>query len=110
MSNGELEALAEGILAAAVQDRLDALVASTKKGQLSSEEAAKLDLLLSRVDQLTLVKNRGRYTVRQQQAGVAPIRPPDPCPSVSSVVLPSLSSPHPIRTLATQSTDSPAPP
>jgi hypothetical protein len=71
LSRGELEALAEGMLAPSVQARLDDLVARSKQGELSSEEVAELDRLLSRVDQLTLVKTRARYTLRNQQARVA---------------------------------------
>jgi hypothetical protein len=71
LSSGELEALAEGILAPAIQIRLDELVARSKRCSLSSEELAELDRLLTRADQLTLVKTRARYTLWQQQAGVA---------------------------------------
>jgi hypothetical protein len=70
LSIGELEALAEGMLAPSIQARLDELIEHSKSGRLSSEEAAEADRLLARVDQLTLVKTRARYTLRQQQAGV----------------------------------------
>ena len=70
LSSGELEALAEGMLAPSLQARLDNLIAHSKQGQLSSEEAGELDRLLARVDQLTLVKTRARYTLRQQHVGV----------------------------------------
>ena len=69
LSSGELEALADGMLAPAIQARLDELVARSKEGRLSSQEAAGLDQLLTRTDQLTLVKTRARYTLRHQQAG-----------------------------------------
>lgn len=71
LSSGELEALAEGMLAPSIQARLDDLVARSKEGRLPSEEAAELDLLLSRTDQLTLVKTRARYTLRHLQAQVS---------------------------------------
>ena len=71
LSSGELEALAEGMLAPSIQARLDDLVARSKEGRLPSEEAAELDLLLSRADQLTLVKTRARYTLRHLQAQVS---------------------------------------
>ncbi len=71
LSDGELEALAEGMLAPSLQARLDELIAHGKEGRLSAEEATELDRLLVRVDQLTLVKTRARYTLRRQQAGVA---------------------------------------
>jgi hypothetical protein len=70
LSSGELEALAEGMLAPSLQARMDELIAQSKQRRLSSEESAELDRLLARVDQLTLVKTRARYTLRQQQAGV----------------------------------------
>jgi hypothetical protein len=70
LSSGELEALAEGMLAPAIQVRLDELIEHSKVGQLSTEESAEVDRLLARVDQLTLVKTRAKYTLRQQQAGV----------------------------------------
>jgi len=70
LSNGELEALAEGMLAPSIQARLDELIEHSKDGPLPSEEAAEVDRLLGRVDQLNLVKTRARYTLRQQQSGV----------------------------------------
>jgi hypothetical protein len=69
LSSGELEALAEGMLAPSIQLRLDNLIAHSKQRPLSPEESAELDRLLARVDQLTLVKTRARYTLRHQQAG-----------------------------------------
>jgi hypothetical protein len=71
LSSGELEALADGMLAPSIQSRLDELIARSKDGRLSIEEAAELDRLLARTDQLTLVKTRARYTLRHQQAEVA---------------------------------------
>jgi hypothetical protein len=70
LSLGELEALADGMLATSLQARLDDLIARSKEGKLSADEDAELDRLLARADQLTLVKTRARYTLRQQ-AGVA---------------------------------------
>jgi hypothetical protein len=70
LSRGELEALAEGMLAPSIQTRLDELIAQSKDRRLSAEEAVEVDRLLARVDQLTLVKTRAKYTLRQQQAGV----------------------------------------
>ncbi len=70
LSNGELEALAEGILAPSIQARLDELIARNREGRLSSDEAAELDRLLTRTDQLTLVKTRARYTLWHQRAEV----------------------------------------
>ena len=69
LSSGELEALAEGMLAPSIQTRLNELVARSKNGRLTSKENAELDQLLNRADQLTLVKTRARYTLRHQKAG-----------------------------------------
>ena len=66
LSEGELEALAEGMLAPAVQMRLDELIARSKEHRLSPQEQVELDRLLMRADQLTLVKTRAKYTLRQQ--------------------------------------------
>jgi len=70
LSHGELEALAEGMLAPSLQARLDDLLARSKDNRLSSDEATELDRLLNRADQLTLLKTRARYTLRHQRAGV----------------------------------------
>ncbi len=59
----ELEALAEGLLAPAAQARLDELLASHAGGLLSSADRGVLDRLLQRVDQLTILKTRARYTL-----------------------------------------------
>ena len=68
LSHGELEALAEGMLAPSIQARLDELIARSKQRQLSSEEAVEVDRLLARVDHLTLVKTRARYTMTLDHA------------------------------------------
>lgn len=69
LSTGELEALAEGMLAPSIQARLDELIARSKEGRLAPKEDAELDRLLARADQLTLVKTRAKYTLRHQRAG-----------------------------------------
>jgi hypothetical protein len=69
LSHGELEALAESMLAPTAQARLDELLAQNKDSRLSAAEEAELDRLLSRVDQLTLLKTRARYTLARQEAG-----------------------------------------
>lgn len=71
LSEGELEALADGLLAPSLQLRLDELVARSKEHRLSNADESELDSLLRRVDQLTLLKTRARYTLQRQQAGVA---------------------------------------
>jgi hypothetical protein len=69
LSEGELEALADGLLAPSLQVRLDELIARSKEVQLAAAEEAELDAILTRVDQLTLLKTRARYTLQRQHAG-----------------------------------------
>jgi hypothetical protein len=69
MSVGELEALSESLLAPAAQARLDDLLARNAEGRLSETEVADLERLLDRVDQLTVLKTRARYTLQLQKAG-----------------------------------------
>lgn len=59
----ELAALAAGVLVPATQARLDALLAESKQGKLSSTAEAELDDLLNKVDHLNLLKARARYTL-----------------------------------------------
>ena len=66
LSDGELEALSDSLLAPSAQARLDELLARKSEGQLSSEEQADLDRLLEKVDQLTVLKTRARYTLLQK--------------------------------------------
>jgi hypothetical protein len=66
LSDGELEALAESILAPSAQARLDELLARNAEHQLSAQEQAELDRLLQRVDQLTVLKTRARYTLHEK--------------------------------------------
>ena len=70
LSDQELDALADSVLAPSAQVRLDELLERNAEQRLSTDERAELDLLLARVDQLTILKTRARYTLRQQ-AGAA---------------------------------------
>ena len=65
MSDDELEALADGKLAPSAQARLDELLVRNGRSQLTADEQSELDGLLARVDQLTILKTRARYTLRQ---------------------------------------------
>ena len=65
MSDAELEALADGKLAPSAQARLDELLVRNGRNQLTAGEHSELDGLLARVDQLTILKTRARYTLRQ---------------------------------------------
>ncbi len=66
LSDGEMEALADGVLSPTVLKRLDELLARNAQGPLSAPEQAELDRLLDRVDHLTTVKTRARYTLRRR--------------------------------------------
>jgi hypothetical protein len=66
LSDEELEALANSTLAPASQDRLDKLLAKNADNELDDTGQAELECLLARVDQLTIVKTRARFTLRQQ--------------------------------------------
>jgi len=63
LSEGELEALADGRLAPSLQLRLDELIGRAKEVRFSGADEAELDSLLTRVDQRTLLKTRARYTL-----------------------------------------------
>ena len=63
LSVGELEALAEGLLAPGGHARLDELLAKNGAGALSTGERQELERLLELADQLTLLKTRARYTL-----------------------------------------------
>lgn len=71
LTGDELEALADSLLAPAAQARLDDLLARQKEQQLSAEEETELDGLLQKVDQLTILKTRARYTLNQERAEAA---------------------------------------
>ena len=66
LSDDELQALADSILAPSAQARLDDLVERNAENQLTADEQDELDRLLARVDQLTILKTRARYTLRQR--------------------------------------------
>jgi hypothetical protein len=71
LSLDELEALADSLLAPAAQARLDDLLARKKDNQLSVDEEVELDRVLEKIDQLTILKTRARYTLGQQKAETA---------------------------------------
>jgi hypothetical protein len=68
LSFEELEALADSLLAPAAQVRQDDLLARQKEKLLSADEERALDGLLQKVDQLTILKTRARYTLKQDSA------------------------------------------
>jgi hypothetical protein len=66
LSNDELEALADSLLAPSAQTQLDELLDRNAQGLLAASELAELDRLVARVDQLTVLKTRARYTLGQK--------------------------------------------
>lgn len=66
LSEEELEALADSVLAPSAQARLDDLLDRNSQGQLSPAEHAELDHLLARVDHLTVLRTRAKYTLGQK--------------------------------------------
>ncbi len=66
LSQAELNALAESMLAPAAQNRLNNLLARNAQVQLSIEETNELDRLLEQIDQLTTLKTRALYTLHHQ--------------------------------------------
>jgi len=70
LSIEELEALADSLLAPAAQTRLDDLLARHKEKLLSAGEERELDGLLQKVDQLTILKTRARYTLNQERTAI----------------------------------------
>jgi hypothetical protein len=69
LSVDELKALASCKLAVAEQTRLDDLVARNAESLLCTDEAAELDDLLAKADQLTILKTRARYTLKCLEEG-----------------------------------------
>ena len=66
LTDDELEALADSMLAPSAQAQLDELLERNAVCQLAPDERGELDRLLARVDQLTILKTRARHTLRQQ--------------------------------------------
>lgn len=66
LSEGELQALADSKLAPSDQAHLDDLLQRNNEQQLTAAEEAELDALLARVDHLTVLRARARYTLQQQ--------------------------------------------
>ncbi|MBC6472849.1 MAG: hypothetical protein GDA48_08530 [Hormoscilla sp. GM102CHS1] len=64
LSKPELEALAESQLAPSDRDRLVDLLAGNADGRLSASEIEALDRLLKRIDQLTILKTRAKYSLK----------------------------------------------
>jgi ribosome assembly protein YihI (activator of Der GTPase) len=69
LSEDELEALADSVLAPSAQARLDELLDRNTNGQLGPTEQSELDCLLDRVDHLTVLKTRAKLTLGHK-AGV----------------------------------------
>ena len=68
LSDGELQALADGMLATTHQARLEVLLHRNRAGQLGDDERQELDRLLSGIDALNILKARALYTLRHRTA------------------------------------------
>ena len=67
MTESELRALAEAVVAPDRQQQMQSLLAAYRTGSLSPEEEATLDNLIDEVDQVALLKARAMYTLRLVQ-------------------------------------------
>ena len=65
LSESELRALAEGMLAPSHQERLSSLLERHREGQLSEEAENELDQLLAHVDSMNVLKARATRTLQQ---------------------------------------------
>ena len=70
LSDEELDAPADSMLSPSAQGHLDELLKRNAEGRLPAAEQRELDQLLARVDQLTILKTRARYTLGHK-AGAA---------------------------------------
>ncbi len=67
LSIDELQALADIKLSTSTQTELDDLLARNSDNQLSNNESEILDSLLTKVDQLNILKTRARYSLNHLQ-------------------------------------------
>ncbi|WP_414623267.1 hypothetical protein [Calothrix sp. CCY 0018] len=67
LSLDELQALADIKLSINTQTELNDLLKQSTENQLSTDESATLNDLLTKVDQLNILKTRARYTLNQLQ-------------------------------------------
>ena len=65
LSQAELQALADSILAPGRQRRLSVLLRKNRQSKLSEKAQAELDLLLEESDRIALLKSRAAYTLQQ---------------------------------------------
>ncbi|WP_066423516.1 hypothetical protein [Anabaena sp. 4-3] len=66
LSLDELQALAESMLSPKAQIELNDLLERNAENVLSAEEKATLDCLLAQIDQLNILKNRAKYTLKMK--------------------------------------------
>jgi hypothetical protein len=70
LSHDELMALAESALSLEAQNKLHDLLSRNARGELLGDDVVTLDQLLTRVDDLNILKARARYTLeRSSQTG-----------------------------------------
>jgi hypothetical protein len=66
LSDDELAALADSVLAPSGHSRLDDRLSRNADGLLTAPQLQELDRLVTRVDQLSILKTRARYTLGQK--------------------------------------------
>lgn len=64
LSESELRALSDGVLAVEHQQRLSTLLERNRKQTLSTGEAGELDRYLEQIDSLSILKARARLTLQ----------------------------------------------
>lgn len=67
MTESELRALAEAVVAPDRQQQMQSLLVANRTGALNPEEEATLDNLIDEVDQVALLKARAMYTLQLAQ-------------------------------------------
>lgn len=63
MSESELEALADAVVAPERQQQIEDLLAFNREGAMTAEQGVTLDNLIDEVDQVALLKARALYTL-----------------------------------------------
>ena len=71
LSETELRALSEGMLAAEHQERLSTLLEHNREQTLTAREAEELDRYLEQIDSLNILKARARFTLKHLEQRIA---------------------------------------
>ena len=71
MSEPELRALSEGVLAVEHQERLSTLLERNREQKLTASEARELDRYLEQIDALNILKARARFSLKHLEQRIA---------------------------------------